>query len=171
MPSSERTVNRMLLDGQRRAVLIAGPSRWTDGASIRDGIGWMLDRYGAPGTVLVIRGTEGFDARVALCWHEFLARGVNPVPELYAPDHAAHGHDARDIRNRDLLASGRVTAVLCYTISRKDIGRVILRLAHDLEVPAWRWSRSLRRPVPGGVDVHRHRRPHRPDRPDPAYDP
>jgi hypothetical protein len=154
-------------------LLIVGPTRWTDAESIRGGIAWMLDRYGAPGAVLLVRGTDGFDGRVALAWRTFHDLGVVPDPELHQPDHHRHGLDARDVRNRDLLAHGRVTAMLAYTVTRKDIGRAMIRLARDLHVPTWRWSLSLARPVLAGIDAHqgrRHRRRVPPDPPDPAYD-
>ena len=158
--------------------MVVGTAIWKDGDAVRVGLHWMLDRYGRDWTQLIVVGgdPDGFPAIARRAWHELDGVDPNVRSFLYygndgtlAIGAAAIGLRQREQRAR-LLREARPQAVLVFRGDRQTKSQAVLlgRAAKDVGIPAWRWSRSLRRPVEVGADAHYGRRYD--ESWDPAYD-
>lgn len=115
----------------------------TDGDNVRKAVYWALQRYGADGAVLLRQGVDvGAEAIAANYW-----RTLPDVDQNFEPLH----------QSGRLIEDAKITVVLMFDNPRnrrRTLKRPPLVHLKEAGVPFWRWSRSLDKPAPVGVDIH-----------------
>lgn len=134
--------------------LVTGARQWRDPRAVQAMLEFAVDRYGGPtGATLLTFGGEGVEAIARRTWRAW--QDATAGQRILVPQWQRDGHEAQLVRFERALKDGGITAVLAFLATRGDgRSRRVVRRARILGVPVWRWSVSLGRPVPGGVDVH-----------------